>query len=427
MPNQDDDIQMVKLDSVFGNDLENSFGIEDTQVIASQDLQKFLMSSPDDIKNVEEEAKKAKEIEDAKKLAEEEAARTMTPAQKQAAAQVAKEKAEKEKPDGKTTLENLLFAEEEEEEEVKIGEDGKPIPPAKKEGEEGGDDDTYKTLSKDLLRLGVFSKASEEETEDNIDISTPEAFLERFSLEKKKGAIGILDSFLSQFGEDYRKMFDSVFVNGVKPQDYLQSFAKIEQMKDLDLANEDNQAKVLRTYYKSLKWDDNKIEARLQKLKDYGDMEDEAKSFHEVLLNKEKEQVANIEKQKADEAAAQKAKDSETQKSFQRILTEKLKAQEIDGIPLTQKDAEEVFAYMVNKPFKLASGELLSEMDKDILELNRPENHEQKVKLGLLMKKKLDLSSVKKTAVSKKSDALFTLSTKNAKQQPAKKELKSFF
>ena len=36
----------------------------------------------------------------------------------------------------------------------------------------------------------------------------------------------------------------------------------------------------------------------------------------------------------------QKEKDSVTQKSFKRILDEKLKAQEIDGVPLTQKDAQ---------------------------------------------------------------------------------------
>ncbi len=421
MPDQDENIPLEKL-SGFGEGLDNNFGIEDTQLIASQDLQKFLMSDPDDVKNVEEEAKKAKVIEDAKKAAEEaeKLKNTNNPPVK---------KKEEEKPDGKKLLEDMLFSEDDDEEvdEPKLGPDGKPIVAPAKETTSGEEDDTYKTLSKDLLRLGIFSKATEEETEDTIDISTPEAFLERFGLEKKKGAIGILDSFLSQFGEEYREMFDSVFVKGVKPQEYLQSFAKIEAIKDLDLTNEDNQAKIVRSYYKSLKWDDAKIESRIQKLKDYGDMEDEAKTYHEVLLNKEKESIAAVEKQKTDEAAAQKEKDTAIQKSFQRILTEKLKAQEIDGIPLTQKDAEDVFAYMVNKPFKLASGELLSEMDKDLLELNRPENHEQKVKLGLLMKKKLDLSAVKKSAVSKKSDALFTLSTKNAKQAPKKQELKSFF
>ena len=278
------------------------------------------------------------------------------------------------------------------------------------------------------MRLGVFTKSSEDESEENLDIKTPEQFLERFNLEKKKGAIGILDNFLNQFGEDYRKMFDAVFVNGVKPQDYLQAFTKIESFSNLDLADENNQERVMRAYYKELKWDDERINNKIQKLKDYGDLEDEANSYHEVLLNKEKETAAQIEQKKIDEQKQEKERDLATTKSFQRILSEKLKTQEIDGVPLTQKDAEEVLAYLTNKPYKLASGEKLTEFDKDLLELNRPENHELKIKLGLLLRKKLDLTSVKKTTISKKSDALFTLSTKNAKQKDSKeKEIKSFF
>jgi hypothetical protein len=184
----------------------------------------------------------------------------------------------------------------------------------------------------------------------------------------------------------------------------------------------------MRAYYKELKWDDERINSKIQKLKDYGDLEEEAKSYHEVLLNKEKETAAQIEQKKIDEQKQEKDRDIATAKSLQRIITEKLKTQEIDGVPLTQKDAEEVFAYLTNKPYKLASGEKLTEFDKDILELNRPENHELKIKLGLLLRKKLDLTSVKKTTISKKSDALFTLSTKNAKQKDSKeKEIKSFF
>jgi len=236
-----------------------------------------------------------------------------------------------------------------------------------------------------------------------------------------------LENFLSQFGEDYRKMFDAVFVNGVKPQEYLSSFAKIEAIKDMDMAVESNQERVVRAYYKDLKWDDTRIATKIQKLKDYGDLEDESKAYHEVLLNKEKDSVAAVEKSKADDIQKQKDKDATILKSFQRILTEKLKTQEIDGIPLTQKDADEVTDYLTSKKYKLNNGDQLSEFDKDILELNRPENHENKLKLGLLLKKKLDLTSIKKATISKKSDALFTLSTKNAKAQGKEKEIKSFF
>lgn len=429
MPNEE--VQMEKLD--FSGGLEdggNAFGIEDTQVLASKDLNTFLLSDPDEIKKIEDEKKleaeaKAKAKADAERLKQQQE-------EEGGEGKTKKLPLKKEKEDtdelGKKALENALYGEEDDDDEDDPSKTLRKTEqhPGKKGDEDS--DETYATLGKDLMRLGVFTKSSEEESEENLDIKTPEQFLERFNLEKKKGAIGILDNFLNQFGEDYRKMFDAVFVNGVKPQDYLQAFTKIESFSNLDLADENNQERVMRTYYKELKWDDERINNKIQKLKDYGDLEDEAKSYHEVLLNKEKETAAQIEQKKIDEQKQEKERDLATAKSFQRILSEKLKTQEIDGVPLTQKDAEEVLAYLTNKPYKLASGEKLTEFDKDLLELNRPENHELKIKLGLLLRKKLDLTSVKKTTISKKSDALFTLSTKNAKQKDSKeREIKSFF
>lgn len=414
----DDNIQLEKValgHGDFSQDLDdNQFGIQDTQLVATKELNKFLLSDPDDIKKLEED-------EDEKKSTQQQQQQQESPEEK--LKKEAAEKARKEKEaDGKSALESVLFTEEDEQKQKTDTTPGKP-------DKTGNEDDTYVTLGKDLLRLGVFSKNSDEETEETIDLKTPEEFLERFQLEKKKGAIGILDNFLGQFGEDYRKMFDAVFVNGVKPEDYLNSFAKIEAISSLDLTSETNQERVVRAYYKGLKWDDTKIEAKIAKLKDYNDLEDEAKTYHTVLLDKEKEQVEALEKSKQDEVLKNKEKEIAAKKSFQRILAEKLKTQDFDGLPVTQRDVEETIEYMSEKKYKLASGEQLSEYDKDLLELNRPENHELKVKLGLLLRKKLDLSTVKKTTISKKSDALFTLSTKNAKSASTskEKETKSFF
>jgi hypothetical protein len=406
-----DNVPIEKV-SLTGSDFmedPDSFGIQDTQILANRDLNSFLLNDPDDIKDLKDE----KTNEDPK------------PQPKKEEFQEPKKnppKKEEEKPDGKEALDNFLFDDESKSKDKTKTEIQDP-----KEAPESADDEIYTTLSRDFLRLGLFNKISEEETEETIDIKTPEQFLERFNLEKKRGAINILDNFLSQFGDDRRKMFDAIFVNGVEPKDYLQSFSKIETIGNLDLSSEDSQERIVRAYYKGLKWDETKIETRIQKLKDYGDLEDEAKTYQEVLLNKEKEVAAELEQKKIKEAQDTKDKEIATKKSYQRILNEKLKSNDFDGIPLTQREIEDTISYMSDKRYKLESGELLSEYEKDLLELSRPENHELKVKLGLLLRKKLDLSSIKKTTISKKSDALFTLSTKNAKQNSKEKEIKSFF
>lgn len=405
------------------NDNHN-FGVEDTQVLASQDLQNFLLSDPDKVKDAGADTKDPDTSEDKD-----------VPEDKPTGKEAPKVKSTKQETidEGKKALEGALFGDDEDDKDKHTDDDQEPaidrtgLDDSETSDPDETEENKFTNLSKDLMKLGVFTKNAEDETEDNISVNTPEEFLERFTVEKKRGAINILDNFLSNYGEDYRKMFDAVFVNGVTPKDYLQNYSKIAAVGGLDMTQEENQVSVLKNYYKSLKWDDERIEKRLTKLRDYDDLEEEAKSFQEVLVQKEAESLAEIEKNKIEENNQAKVRAEATQASYHKILTEKLKTNEIDGIPLTQKDAQELFSYMIDKPYKLESGELLTAMDKDLLELNRPENHELKIKLGLLMKKKLDMSLVKKAAVSKTSGDLFNLTVKNSKAKTKEKKVGSFF
>lgn len=407
-------LEKVALDLGGDDGSSNSFGIQDTQLLSGNEFQNFLFKSAEDIKPVDKQ----------------ESAKSETPTTPQQQKQEAKkfgqqpEQPESEEVNPKELLDNILFNKKED---PKTSTPNPNEDPADAPG--STDDNTYTSLARDLMRLGVFSKISDEETEENIGVKTPEDFLNRFSFEKKKGAIDILDNFLSQFGEDYRKMFDAVFVNGVKPNEYLQSFAKMEALGSVDLTQESNQERIVRAYYKSLKWDDTKIENRIGKLKDYGDLEDEAKTYHEVLVNKEKEVTEQLERTKLEEANKTKAREIEQKKSYHKILTDKLKATHLDGIPLNDKEAQATLDYLTEKKYKLESGELLSEFDKDLLALNRAENHELKVKLALLLRKKLDLNSVKKKSISEKSEELFKETVEKQKQQARTKpkEYKSFF
>ena len=65
---------------------------------------------------------------------------------------------------------------------------------------------------------------------------------------------------------------------------------------------------------------------------------------------------------------------------------------------------------MVDK-YKTATGETLTDFDKTILELKRPENHSTKVKIALLLKileKDPTLSTIQKSGVTKQTDKLFS-------------------
>ena len=96
--------------------------------------------------------------------------------------------------------------------------------------------------------------------------------------------------------------------------------------------------------------------------------------------------------------------------NVQSVLQDKVKSKEFDGIPLNPKLASELQDFLLVEKYKTPSGETLTDFDKTILELKRPENHALKVKVGLLLKileQDPTLSTIQRTGVSKKSTQLF--------------------
>ena len=87
-----------------------------------------------------------------------------------------------------------------------------------------------------------------------------------------------------------------------------------------------------------------------------------------------------------------------------------MKEKEFDGIPINPKLAGELQDFLLVDKWKTPSGETLTDFDRAILDLKRPENHAQKVKIGLLLKmleKDPTLSTIQKTGITKKSNELF--------------------
>lgn len=266
----------------------------------------------------------------------------------------------------------------------------------------------FTALSNDLFNLGVFTK---EEGEENITISTPEEFLERFNSEKKKGANEILENFLSQFGPDYRNMFDAIFYKGVNPKDYLGVYNHIVDLAELDLDQEENQVKVMRQVLHDQGFDPEDIETEINRLRNYGDLDSVAARHHKVLVKKDAQRLQQLEAEAEKELQIKAEIKNQYIKNVQNVITDKLKAKEFDGIPLNPKQASELQEFLLVDKWKTPSGKTLTDFDKTILDLERPENHVTKVKYALLLQllqKDPSLSTIQRAGVSKKTDTLFT-------------------
>lgn len=386
-----------------------AFGIENTMEMGmgSAELLNDLIapetstSSPTDIKPIEEEAPKA-------------------PAQKEAPQKKAEAPKEEQKVEEETkkSLQDFLLSDEEEaddEEETivekpvsKKKEQEAPVQEEEQSSEEETEVSKFGALANDLFRLGVFNK---DEDEESISIDTPEEFLERFNLEKKKGAIDIVNNFIGQFGEDYQQAFDAIFVKGINPKEYFGTYNNVVSFSEMDLSDESNQVTVIKQALADQGFEPEDITTEVERLKNYGDLETVATKHHKVLVKKEAAKLQQMEKQAELEMQQKQAIKQQYYNNVNSVLQEKLKSKDFDGIPINPKLASELQDFLLVDKYKTASGETLTEFDRTILDLKRPENHQMKVKVALLLKvleKDPTLSTIQKSGVTKKSNELFS-------------------
>lgn len=384
----------------MANDLETpnigNFSIQDTMEMGmgSTELLNDLLgpdtasASPDDIKNITAEETQAPKATKASAKVEEE------------------EKTE----DNSRSITDFLLGGDDEEEDEEIAPIAKAKEAPAEEASDEEDDDAinpFAAFSRDLFKLGGFTK---DEDEEDVTINTAEEFLERFESEKKKGASEIVENFIGRFGEDYQNAFTAIFVNGVDPKDYFGTYNAIQSFTDLDLSDEGNQIAVIKQTLADQDYDPEDITTEIERLKNYGDLESVAAKHHKVLVKKEAVKLQKLEQEKAAQLQQQNAYKQQYSNNVTSILQDKLKAKEFDGIPLNPKLATELQDFLITEKWKTNSGENLTDFDRTVLELKRPENHEMKVKVALLLKileKDPTLSTIQKSGVTKKTDSLF--------------------
>ena len=321
-------------------------------------------------------------------------------------------KTDEEKQEGQSMISDFLSDSDDDEEDT---------PPVAKPAKAASDDDIddsddnddssegtqFTALSNDLFKLGVFTSEDEEE---EAPISTAEEFLERFNNEKKKGASEIVQNFIGQFGEDYQEAFDAIFVKGVNPKDYFGTYNQVVSFAEMDLSDEGNQVKIMKQALSDQGFDPEDVETEIERLKNYGDLENVSAKHHKVLVKKEASKLQQMEANAEQELRQKQAIKNQYIANVQSILQDKIKNKEFDGIPINQKLATELQDFLLVDKWKTPSGETLTDFDRAILDMKRPENHEMKVKLGLLMKmleKDPTLSTIQRTGVTKKSNQLF--------------------
>lgn len=374
----------------------DNFSIQDTMEMGmgNQELLQGLFEPETASSNPEDVTPIIKEAEPAKPDAapEKPKGKTITPTNED----------DDEKTKAQSAISNFLGNDDEEEE------DDVPPPTTPTTDEEDGapEGTQFSALANDLYKLGVFNK----DDEDEEQISTPEQFLQKFESEKKKGATEIVENFIGQFGEDYQNAFEAIFVKGADPKEYFGAYNSIVNFAEMDLAQESNQITIMKQALADQGFDADDIDSEIERLQNYGDLETVATKHHKILVKKEATKLEQIER-KAEQALQYKTQvRNQYISNVQSILQDKMKTKEFDGIPLNPKLVNELQDFLLVDKWKTPTGETLSDFDRTILDLKKPENHAMKVKVGLLLKileKDPTLSTIQKSGVTKGTDKLF--------------------
>jgi len=266
----------------------------------------------------------------------------------------------------------------------------------------------FEALSKNLYELGIFESEEDEKGNSVIELtSTPEEFKDLWEKQKLKAAETTIYNFLSsRHGDEGIKMFEDVFQSGVSPRDYLADYVEIQDLSTLDLSLEAHQEQIIREDGKRRNIPADKVEKRIQRLKDMASLQEEAEDIlPQLKAQSEKKLADRVEAEKQKTLRDQQA-DNQYKLSVTKSLQENLKKKEYDGIPLNDETANKVFDFLYT-PKYVSNGKKLTEFDVFILESKKPENISKRIKTALLAMNDFDFSKIQKKAVSTESKTLF--------------------
>lgn len=288
----------------------------------------------------------------------------------------------------------------------KEGEEGKS---EEGEGNEEDDENDYEALSKNLYELGIFVGEQDEQGNEIVKLAnTGEELKTLWEEQKLAAAESTIYNFLSaKHGEEGIKIFEDIFQNGVSPKEYFAVYNQIQDLSALDPTKEADQEAIIREEGKRRNIPADKVEKKIQRLKDIASLQEEAEDLLPILIEENNKELANkveAEKQKEERI---KQQDVLYKTALTKSLQEKLKAKEFDGIPLNDQSANEVFDFLYTKKFKAGDGTLLTEFDVFMLESKKPDKINDRIKIALLAKNGFDFSKIQKKAVSEESKKIF--------------------
>jgi len=317
------------------------------------------------------------------------------------------------KPAPKPPVNPLDEEEEEEEEEQSTG----------LEDEESESVNYFEVFGKGLVKAGMLDLEENEEVE-----WTEETFLSKMDETIEKKAWDTLEGLaMETYGEAGVKLVEDIFINKAPIQQYLQMFANQQVVEDVDLDDVVNQERVVRLYLAKTGMDEDEIEDQVTFAANNDKLGAYAQKYHGKLverLNQEKDALAQ---QSRDQVMLQKQRDQEREESYAAVLEKSIKSGDIEGYPINERTASDLFQFVLAKPHQLPNGQRITEFEYKLARM-RQEDPSKFLALARLVQNDLDLSPMKKKGVTEETNSIFNeLKTKTKKTTKSSKSEQDVF
>jgi hypothetical protein len=271
--------------------------------------------------------------------------------------------------------------------------------------------DYFKAVGKGLMGLGKFGDIPE-------DFEwTEESFLEKFDEMSEQNAKSKIEEILTDgWGETGIQMFNDIFIKKVPVKEYLSAYAEAEDFDSMDLDKVGNQKLVVRTYLESMGVDEDEIYEQIELLEEKDKLADRAEKYKEKLMEDRVAQMQQMAQKREAAIKQQRALESQRFNAISQVVTNALKEKEINGIPLSTSDTNELLRYVTAPAYKLQNGQEITELDKKLIELRR--DPAKWVALGKLLKEDLNVGPIKARGEDEKKEKIFEFTKK--KSSPTK-------
>ena len=145
------------------------------------------------------------------------------------------------------------------------------------------------------------------------------------------------------------------------------------------------------------------------------------------LVEKMQQERAVLAQQSEARVQAIKQKEEEREQLYADVLDKAITSGNIEGYPLNESSANELFDFVLSKPHVLPNGQRISEFEYKLARM-RQEDPSKFLAVAKLVQSNLDLSPVKRKAVTEETNSLFNnLKTKSKKSSPSNKSNEDAF